>query len=78
MTPRPLRSLTDAETTRRQLLAMATVGGAGVVGVTAAGPAAAAGAVGNPRGTHDYLLTVLGTTDRHGNIYNWDYFKDAE
>jgi 2',3'-cyclic-nucleotide 2'-phosphodiesterase/3'-nucleotidase len=75
MTPRTLRSLTDAETTRRQLLAMATIGGAGVVGVTAAGPAAAAG---NPRGTHDYLLTVLGTTDLHGNVYNWDYFKDTE
>jgi 2',3'-cyclic-nucleotide 2'-phosphodiesterase / 3'-nucleotidase len=78
MTPRPLRSLADAETTRRQLLAIATVGGAGVVGVTAAGPAAAAGAAGNPRGTHDYTLTVLGTTDLHGNVYNWDYFKNAE
>ena len=75
MTPRSLRSLTDAETTRRQLLAMATVGGAGVIGVTAAGPAAAAG---NPQGAHDYLLTVLGTTDLHGNVYNWDYFKDTE
>ncbi len=78
MTPRPLRSIADAETTRRQLLAIATVGGAGVVGVTAAGPAAAAGAAGNPRGTHDYTLTVLGTTDLHGNVYNWDYFKNAE
>jgi 2',3'-cyclic-nucleotide 2'-phosphodiesterase/3'-nucleotidase len=23
-------------------------------------------------------LTVLGTTDLHGNVYNWDYFKNAE
>src|SRR5690242_85304 len=22
-------------------------------------------------------LTVLGTTDLHGNVYNWDYFKNA-
>ncbi|MFC4785296.1 bifunctional metallophosphatase/5'-nucleotidase [Nocardioides sp. MAHUQ-72] len=23
-------------------------------------------------------LTVLGTTDLHGHVYNWDYFKNAE
>lgn len=23
-------------------------------------------------------LTVLGTTDLHGNVYNWDYFKNKE
>ena len=23
-------------------------------------------------------LTVLGTTDLHGNVFNWDYFKNAE
>ncbi len=23
-------------------------------------------------------LTVLGTTDLHGNVFNWDYYKDAE
>lgn len=23
-------------------------------------------------------LTVLGTTDLHGNVYNWDYFKNTE
>ncbi len=23
-------------------------------------------------------LTVLGSTDLHGNVYNWDYFKNAE
>ena len=28
--------------------------------------------------TDPYRLTVLGTTDLHGNIFNWDYFKDAE
>ena len=25
-----------------------------------------------------FRLTVLGTTDTHGNILNWDYFKDTE
>ena len=77
MTPR----LTESETTRRQLLALATVGGAGVLGVATAAPSSAAGNAGdpgNPGGTHDYTLTVLGTTDLHGNVYNWDYFKNAE
>src|SRR6478672_11642430 len=23
-------------------------------------------------------LTVLGTSDLHGHVYNWDYFKNAE
>jgi 2',3'-cyclic-nucleotide 2'-phosphodiesterase/3'-nucleotidase len=25
-----------------------------------------------------FRLTVLGTTDTHGHVLNWDYFKDAE
>ena len=25
-----------------------------------------------------YRLTVMGTTDLHGNVFNWDYFKNAE
>ena len=37
--PRTLSTITEAQTTRRQLLAMATVGGVGVAGVAAAGPA---------------------------------------
>ena len=40
--PRTLSTITEAQTTRRQLLAMATVGGVGVAGVAAAGPAQAA------------------------------------
>jgi 2',3'-cyclic-nucleotide 2'-phosphodiesterase/3'-nucleotidase len=65
--------LIQSETTRRQLLAMATVGGAGIAGLAAARPASAA-ATGKP----DHVLSVLGTTDLHGNVYNWDYFKNAE
>ncbi|NHN54498.1 bifunctional metallophosphatase/5'-nucleotidase [Calidifontibacter sp. DB0510] len=58
---------------RRQVLAMAMVGGAGLTGLTATGAEAAPTTTGN-----DLLLTVLGTTDLHGNVYNWDYFKNAE
>jgi 2',3'-cyclic-nucleotide 2'-phosphodiesterase/3'-nucleotidase len=25
-----------------------------------------------------YRFTVLGTSDTHGNVYNWDYYRDAE
>lgn len=25
-----------------------------------------------------YSFTVMGTTDLHGHVFNWDYFKDAE
>jgi 2',3'-cyclic-nucleotide 2'-phosphodiesterase/3'-nucleotidase len=64
-------------TTRRQLLALAAVGGAGLATAGAAGPAQAAG---QGPGTNGEIvrLTVLGTTDLHGNVYNWDYFKNAE
>jgi 2',3'-cyclic-nucleotide 2'-phosphodiesterase/3'-nucleotidase len=27
---------------------------------------------------HRVRLTVLGTTDLHGNVFNWDYYKNAE
>ena len=57
---------------------MATVGGVGVAGVAAAGPAQAAASEKAKPGKHEYTLTVLGTTDLHGNVYNWDYFKNAE
>ncbi|MCF1598024.1 bifunctional metallophosphatase/5'-nucleotidase [Streptomyces muensis] len=65
---------------RRKFLTKSAVTGAGV---------AVAGAVGTPaahaaepakgsRPKKRYALTVMGTTDLHGNIFNWDYFKDAE
>src|SRR3954467_6753498 len=25
-----------------------------------------------------FHLTLLGTSDTHGNVYNWDYYRDAE
>jgi 2',3'-cyclic-nucleotide 2'-phosphodiesterase/3'-nucleotidase len=77
--PRPLSSITDARTTRRQLLAMATVGGVSAAGIATAGPADAAtsGATAKPYERRT-TLTVIGTTDLHGNVYNWDYFKNTE
>lgn len=42
----------------------------------AAAPAAEAAPAG--RGRKRYALTVMGTTDLHGHVFNWDYFKDAE
>jgi len=35
----------------------------------------AEGAAARPR---TFNLTVLGTSDTHGNVYNWDYYRDAE
>ncbi len=59
---------------RRAMLAAAFVGGS----------AAAAAFSGSPGGTgragerrkKQFSLTVLGTTDLHNNVFNWDYFKD--
>jgi 2',3'-cyclic-nucleotide 2'-phosphodiesterase / 3'-nucleotidase len=54
---------------RRTLL-----GASAAAGVSAA-VAAAAPAEAKPAKT--YSFSVLGTTDLHGNVFNWDYFKDA-
>ncbi|HEX4727998.1 MAG TPA: 5'-nucleotidase C-terminal domain-containing protein, partial [Jatrophihabitans sp.] len=55
---------------RRQLLATAAIGSVGA----AFFPTMSASA--QPNDT--FRLTVLGTTDTHGNVLNWDYFKDVE
>ncbi|MDO3706074.1 5'-nucleotidase C-terminal domain-containing protein [Micromonospora sp. C28SCA-DRY-2] len=57
---------------RRTVLAAAAA--AASAPLIAAGPARAAGAA-RPR---SWDLTLLGTSDTHGNVYNWDYYKDAE
>ncbi|MFQ6142924.1 bifunctional metallophosphatase/5'-nucleotidase [Streptomyces seoulensis] len=70
---------------RRKFLKKSAVTGAGVALTgAAAAPAAeaaeyATGAAHHPgRQPKRYALTVLGTTDLHGHVFNWDYFKDAE
>ncbi|MDR6978202.1 2',3'-cyclic-nucleotide 2'-phosphodiesterase/3'-nucleotidase [Streptomyces sp. 3330] len=67
---------------RRKFLKKSAVTGAGVaIAATAAAPAQAAETKkpGKPvKQPKRYALTVLGTTDLHGHVFNWDYFKDAE
>lgn len=52
----------------------------GAAALAAAGfqavPAYAGGDHGRPGKT--VRLTVMGTTDLHGNVFNWDYFKNTE
>ncbi|MDN3296753.1 5'-nucleotidase C-terminal domain-containing protein [Streptomyces ficellus] len=58
---------------RRTFLERSAAAGAGV---------AVAGAVGAPASAaareKRYSFTVMGTTDLHGNVFNWDYFTDRE
>ncbi|MBK3631055.1 bifunctional metallophosphatase/5'-nucleotidase [Streptomyces asoensis] len=68
---------------RRKFLKKSAVTGAGVaLAGAAAAPAAQAAEAGKPakpgKQPKRYALTVLGTTDLHGHVFNWDYFKDAE
>ncbi|MFI1703634.1 bifunctional metallophosphatase/5'-nucleotidase [Streptomyces griseoruber] len=68
---------------RRKFLKKSAVTGAGVaIAGAAAAPAAQAAEAkkpGKPVGQPKrYALTVLGTTDLHGHVFNWDYFKNAE
>ena len=52
--------------------------------VTGAAALAAAGYVAHPTpalakpGRHRTQLRILGTSDLHGNVFNWDYFKNLE
>ncbi|MEU9213273.1 5'-nucleotidase C-terminal domain-containing protein [Streptomyces sp. NPDC048415] len=65
---------------RRKFLKKSAVTGAGVAlaGAAAAPAAQAVEAAGSGKSPKRYSLTVLGTTDLHGHVFNWDYFKDAE
>lgn len=64
---------------RRKFLKKSAATGAGVALAGAAAAPAAQAAERKP-GRHPkrYSLTVMGTTDLHGHVFNWDYFKDAE
>ncbi|WP_405858363.1 5'-nucleotidase C-terminal domain-containing protein [Streptomyces sp. NBC_01515] len=65
---------------RRKFLKKSAVTGAGVALAGAAAAPAAQAAERKKPGRHAkrYSLTVMGTTDLHGHVFNWDYFKDAE
>jgi 2',3'-cyclic-nucleotide 2'-phosphodiesterase / 3'-nucleotidase len=59
----------------------ATAAGAALVGglpLATAAPASAAPAEHPGRARKKQTFTVMGTTDLHGRILNWDYFTDAE
>ncbi|MFF9471185.1 bifunctional metallophosphatase/5'-nucleotidase [Streptomyces roseolus] len=62
---------------RRTFLESSAALGAGAA-LTAgtAAPAEAHGA--RPKPAKRYSFTVMGTTDLHGNVLNWDYFTDKE
>ncbi|MEV6328127.1 5'-nucleotidase C-terminal domain-containing protein [Streptomyces sp. NPDC051909] len=63
---------------RRAFLESSAAVGAGIA--LTAGVAAPAEAHGGtrPRPAKRYSFTVMGTTDLHGNVFNWDYFTDKE
>ncbi|MGW0830020.1 bifunctional metallophosphatase/5'-nucleotidase [Streptomyces prunicolor] len=65
---------------RRKFLKKSAVTGAGVALAGAAAAPAAQAAEKKKPGKHPkrYSLTVMGTTDLHGHVFNWDYFKNAE
>lgn len=66
---------------RRTFLGSSAATGAAVALTGAAGsPASAAAPAGPQPGPQPrtYAFTVMGTTDLHGNVFNWDYFTDAE
>ncbi|MEU0083817.1 5'-nucleotidase C-terminal domain-containing protein [Streptomyces sp. NPDC006274] len=67
---------------RRTFLERTAAAGAGAaVAGAAAAPAVAeerGGDHGRGRPRKRYSFTVMGTTDLHGNVFNWDYFTDRE
>ncbi|MFD8305729.1 bifunctional metallophosphatase/5'-nucleotidase [Streptomyces sp. NPDC059690] len=65
---------------RRKFLKKSAATGAGVAIASAAAAPAAQAAPGATakKPAKRYALTVMGTTDLHGHVFNWDYFKDAE
>ncbi|MEV6418826.1 5'-nucleotidase C-terminal domain-containing protein [Streptomyces sp. NPDC051662] len=67
---------------RRTFLGSSAAVGAGAALVGGATiPAEATGHAHGPahgRPQKRYSFTVLGTTDLHGNVFNWDYFTDKE
>ncbi|MFD3534337.1 bifunctional metallophosphatase/5'-nucleotidase [Streptomyces sp. NPDC058664] len=63
---------------RRTFLERSAAAGAGVAVAGAVAVPAEAHVPGRPRPQKRYSFTVMGTTDLHGNVFNWDYFTDRE
>ncbi|WP_338695492.1 5'-nucleotidase C-terminal domain-containing protein [Streptomyces sp. Q6] len=64
---------------RRSFLGKSAATGAGVAltGAVVA-PSAEAAQESRARKKKRYSFTVMGTTDLHGHVFNWDYYKDAD
>ncbi|WP_328860217.1 bifunctional metallophosphatase/5'-nucleotidase [Streptomyces sp. NBC_00306] len=63
---------------RRTFLERSAAAGAGVAIAGSAAVPAAADERASGRPPKRYSFTVMGTTDLHGNVFNWDYFTDKE
>ncbi|MEV6781666.1 5'-nucleotidase C-terminal domain-containing protein [Streptomyces sp. NPDC051098] len=63
---------------RRTFLERSAAAGAGVAVAGSAAVPAAADERASGRPPKRYSFTVMGTTDLHGNVFNWDYFTDKE
>lgn len=65
---------------RRKFMGASAATGAAVALAGAVGTPAAAqeGSKESVKGPKTYAFTVMGTTDLHGNVFNWDYFTDKE
>ncbi|MGW2489357.1 bifunctional metallophosphatase/5'-nucleotidase [Streptomyces sp. NPDC001606] len=65
---------------RREFVKKSAVTGAAVAaaGTVAAGPAQAAEAGHRPgKAPRTWSFSILGTTDLHSHVFDWDYYKDA-
>ncbi|GHA82496.1 bifunctional metallophosphatase/5'-nucleotidase [Streptomyces termitum] len=63
---------------RRTFLESSAALGAGAALAAGATTPAAAAPAPRPKPAKRYSFTVMGTTDLHGNVFNWDYFTDKE
>ncbi|MFE5487648.1 bifunctional metallophosphatase/5'-nucleotidase [Streptomyces sp. NPDC056527] len=63
---------------RRTFLESSVAVGAGATLATGVATAPAQAHGPRPRPAKRYSFTVMGTTDLHGNVFNWDYFTDKE
>lgn len=69
--------MSSAMPSRRAVLAGGVTGGAALAAAGYSAPSYGA-EYDRAKPRKRVRLTVLGTTDLHGNVYNWDYFKNAE
>ncbi|WP_395656265.1 bifunctional metallophosphatase/5'-nucleotidase [Nocardioides sp.] len=69
--------MSESMPSRRAVIAGGLTGGAALAAAGFAAPSY--GVEYDPRRPGNRVrLTVLGTTDLHGNVYNWDYYKNQE